>query len=301
MFRKIFIQVSVVAIIILQLSGNLFAGDLKIIHEKTFQTELGKEFKLETNSGDVYISTWDKPEVYVKISGNRKAESKMKFRFEKTDDGIIIKGKRDSWFSWFSWGGVYVKYEIKLPSMYNAEVSTAGGDIKLYDLNGSIDFHTSGGDVFLKNVEGTISTTTSGGEIVIEDNKGKTNASTSGGDIHMKNFNGDISVSTSGGDIILNGNTGKIDASTSGGDIELTYFGINKGIELSTTGGDINVKVPNNFAADADLSTTGGDVSCNLPITSKGKFSSSHLSGRLNGGGPILECTTTGGNIKVED
>jgi hypothetical protein len=276
-----------------------YSRDLKIIHEKTFQTELGKNFKLKTSCGDVYISTWDKPELYVKISGNSKAEEKMKFRFEKSDDGITIEGKHGSLFNWFSGSGMYVKYEIKLPDLYNAKISTAGGDIKLYDLKGVVDFSTSGGDIFIKNTDGPIHSSTSGGDITIEINKGILDLSTSGGDIQVKDFDGDLSVSTSGGDIVLNGKNGKVNASTSGGDINLTYLDSNKGIDLSTTGGDIYVRVPENFSADANLSTTGGDVECDLPITSKGKITASKIKGLLNGGGPKLECSTTGGDIKI--
>jgi DUF4097 and DUF4098 domain-containing protein YvlB len=292
-----------ISVLTLIFSGILitstFARDLKVIHEKTFQTEIGKNFKLKTSSGDVYISTWDKPEVYVKISGNSKAEDKMKFRFEKSDDGVTIEGKHGSWLNWFSGSGIYVKYEVKLPDRYNAKISTAGGDIKLYDLNGAVDFSTSGGDIFVKNTEGPVHSSTSGGDITIELNKGLLDLSTSGGDIHVKDFDGELSASTSGGDIVLSGKNGKVNASTSGGDINLIYLDSNKGIDLSTTGGDIYVKVPEDFSADANLSTTGGDVECDLPITSKGKISASKIRGELNGGGPKLECTTTGGDIKV--
>jgi DUF4097 and DUF4098 domain-containing protein YvlB len=294
------LAISLLSVLLLGiLFTSSFARDLKVIHEKTFQTEMGKNFKLKTGNGDVYISTWDKPEVYVKISGNSKAESKMKFRFEKSDDGITSEGKHESWFNWFSWGGIYVKYEIKLPDNYNANVSTAGGDIKLYDLKGTIDFNTSGGDIFIKNTEGFVHSSTSGGDITLESNNGKMNLSTSGGDIQVRDFEGDLSVSTSGGDIVLEGKNGKVNASTSGGDINLTYIDVNKGIDLSTTGGDIYVKVPESFSADANLSTTGGDVECDLPITSKGRISASKIKGELNGGGPKLECTTTGGDIKI--
>jgi DUF4097 and DUF4098 domain-containing protein YvlB len=296
--RSLLITTILVAIVCFS-STPLLSNDLKVIHEKTFKTEVGKNFKLNTGSGDVYISTWDKPEVYVKISGNKKAASKMKFKFDESENGIKIEGKRESWFSFFSWGGVYVKYEVKLPSRYNADVSTSGGDIKLYDLKGTVEFHTSGGDIFVKNIEGYIHNSTSGGDITVEDNMGQAELSTSGGDIHVKNFNGDLSASTSGGDILLEGRNGKVDASTSGGDIKLAYFETNKGIDLSSTGGDIEVKVPPDFSAYLDLSTTGGDVSCDLPVTSKGKISSSKMKGEINGGGPTLECSTTGGDITV--
>lgn len=279
---------------------NPSVAEEKIIHQKTFNTEFGKDLKLNTSSGDVYVSTWDKQEVYVKISGNQKAKDKVNFKFQNNDNGVEITAKRDSWMNFFSWSGIYLKYEIKLPKNYNAYISTAGGDIKLYDVKGELKLETSGGDVFIKGTDGRSHISTSGGDIVAENNEGTLDVSTSGGDIRVKSFNGDVSASTSGGDIVLMGKNGKISASTSGGDVSLDLNDtMNEGIELSTTGGDIQVRVPANFAANVDLSTTGGDVECDIPLTSKGKISASRIRGEINGGGKILDCSTTGGDIHL--
>ncbi len=279
---------------------NTTLADERVIHEKTFKTEFGKNLKLNTSSGDVYVSTWDKPEVYVKISGNRKAKDKINFKFQNDDEGVEITAKRDSWMNFFSWSGIYLKYEIKLPKNYNAYISTAGGDIKLYDVKGELRLETSGGDVFVKGTNGKNSISTSGGDIISENSQGTLDVSTSGGDIRVKSFDGDVSASTSGGDIVLMGKNGKINASTSGGDVSLDLISdMNEGIELSTTGGDIQVRVPGNFAANVDLSTTGGDVECDIPLTSKGKISASRIRGEINGGGKMLDCSTTGGDIHL--
>ncbi len=290
----------IITLFILTISVSSGFAEERVIHEKTFNTESGKNFKLSTSSGDVYISTWDKSQVYVKISGNRKAKDKVNFKFENNDDGIEITAKKDSWMNFFSWSGIYLKYEIKVPKNYNAYISTAGGDIKLYDINGEIRLETSGGDVFVKGTEGKSSISTSGGDIIAENNDGKLDVSTSGGDIRVKAFNGDVSASTSGGDIVLIGKKGRVNASTSGGDISLELLdATNEGIELSTTGGDIQVRVPGSFSANVDLSTTGGDVECDIPLTSKGKISASRIRGEINGGGKLLDCSTTGGDIHL--
>lgn len=277
----------------------VFAGDTKVIHEKTFKTEAGRNLRLDAASGDVFISTWDKSEVYVKISGNKKAYSKVKFRFDNDNDGVTIVAKRESWISFLSWGGIYLKFEIKIPSNYNTQLSTAGGDVKVAALKGMIKAKTSGGDITIRETRGIINCTTSGGDIHLEENNGEMQLSTSGGDIIVKNFSGNVDLSTSGGDIQISGGDGKVKAETSGGDITLAYSGSNEGISLSTSGGDIFVKVPRDFTARADLATTGGDVECDLPVTSRGKFTSSKLKGEINGGGRLLNCYTTGGDIRV--
>ncbi|MGE5431748.1 MAG: DUF4097 family beta strand repeat-containing protein [Syntrophomonadaceae bacterium] len=282
----------------LGLVSNLMAGELKTIQEKTLPTSAGKKLELNTSSGDVYISTWDRPEVYVKISGNKRAYDKMHFNIEDTGEGVKVLGKSRSWF-FFGWNVMYVKYEIKVPASYNAAIKTSGGDIKIYDLNGSIRFETSGGDISLINTKGYTDLSTSGGDIKLENTSGDMKMSTSGGDIQVHNFNGNLKASTSGGDMNLDGKGGRVEASTTGGDITLNYSDTNYGIDLETSGGDITVKLPGNFSANADLSTSGGEIECKLPITQTGKLSSSKLIGELNGGGKTLHCHTSGGDIKV--
>lgn len=259
---------------------------------------MGKKLELSTSSGDVYISTWDRPEVYVRISGNRKAYDKMHFNIQETGDGVKVSGRNESWFS-FGWNVLYVKYEVKLPASYNAAIKTSGGDIKIYDLDGTIKFETSGGDITLINTKGYTNLSTSGGDIKLENTRGDVKMSTSGGDIQVHNFNGNLKASTSGGDMTLEGRGGSVEASTTGGDIMLNYSDTNYGIDLETSGGDITVKVPGNFQALADLSTSGGEIECKLPVTQTGKLSSSRLKGELNGGGKTLHCYTSGGDIKV--
>lgn len=297
--KKTNLMLLLLPVFFLVAATQLYAGDTKVIHEKTFQTEAGKNLRLDAASGDVYIGTWDKPEVYVKITGNKKAYSKVKFRFDNDHDGVTIVAKRENWISFLSWGGIYLKFDIKVPRNYNPIITTAGGDVKIGELKGVVKVKTSGGDIIVRNTSGMISTTTSGGDIHLHDSNGEMRLSTSGGDIIVKNFEGNVTLSTSGGDIQLTGGEGKVKAETSGGDINLAYTGTNEGIDLSTTGGDIFIKVPRDFTARADLATTGGEVECDLPVTSRGKFTSSKLKGEINGGGRFLNCYTTGGDIRV--
>jgi hypothetical protein len=70
-----------------------------------------------------------------------------------------------------------------------------------------------------------------------------------------------------------------------------------KPLELSTSGGSIRLAVPADFKADLNASTSGGKVDCELPLTGTTKKSS--INGQLNGGGPKVRLSTSGGNIRV--
>ena len=91
-----------------------------------------------------------------------------------------------------------------------------------------------------------------------------------------------------------------MDAGTSGGDIVVKFMGANKGISLSTSGGDISMLLDSDVAADLDFKTTGGDIDIDMETSRVKKVSSTKFQGDINGGGPAIECRTTGGDITVK-
>ena len=304
--KKIFKSLNVLFIILFTTSSfacnvkySRSDGNLKILHEKTFHISPGKELKLDASVGDVIITSWDKSEVYVKILGDKKAEEKIEFSFDNDENSVEIIAKKEGLFNFWS-SGINLRFEIKVPSSFNNDIRTSGGDIKLSHVKGNNQLKTSGGDLHVKNTEGELNITTSGGDIILDENKGNINASTSGGDVQGKNFLGDLYVSTSGGNIHLKGSDSKINAETSGGDIVLEYEGKNKGIELSTSGGDIMIKLPSDFNASAIMSTSGGDISCDLTANNAKKISATKFEADLNKGGNLLDVRTSGGDIVVE-
>jgi DUF4097 and DUF4098 domain-containing protein YvlB len=64
---------------------------------------------------------------------------------------------------------------------------------------------------------------------------------------------------------------------TSGGDIEIDYYGNNKGIEASTSGGGIHVKVPASLKANVYFETSGGDIESNFQIAVQARLNAALL------------------------
>ena len=279
MGKNIKILFFVVSLFIAQI--NIFGQDMKVIEEKTFQISPGKDLKVDASSGSVHISSWDKNEVYIKILGDDKTKDKMEFKFDNDENRVEVIAKRKSWFSgWFS-HGLKLHFEITVPEKFNVKVETGGGSVHTEDISGEINLSTSGGSIKLENV------------------KGEFDVSTSGGSITAFNFQGDLDASTSGGSINLKGSDSKIKAETSGGGISLDYDGVNKGIYLSTSGGGIQINLPEDFNASAELYTSGGGISCDLTANNAKRISRTEFKADLNKGGKSLYAETSGGSINV--
>lgn len=280
--------------------SELDNSNYSTIEEKTFSTTPGKNFVLEAFSGDVAIAASEDSQVYIKVMGNEKTQKKVSIDFENSDDGVTVTAKKRDGWSFFNFGsGVKLKFEVMLPKNYNAKISTSGGDIILSGLTGKINLHSSGGDIKLKDTNGETYVSTSGGDLNATNSIGDLEFKTSGGDVNIQKFNGSVDASTSGGDIYLEGGNGKVRAHTSGGEIELKYTGSNYGIDLASSGGDVKVHLPSDFAADAKMYASGGNISCNLSSTSVVNISSSKYEAQINNGGAPLLLKSSGGDIIV--
>jgi DUF4097 and DUF4098 domain-containing protein YvlB len=288
-------------IITLLLNINLFAKEYKLIMKKHFNISSGELLELKTDAGDIILNTWDKEEIAIEILGNKNAEKKFEFTFDKTDFGLRVIGERkgSNFLSWFK--KIRLKYEIMIPKNFNLKLKTAGGDIVLNDCEGEFDMKTSGGDIEIKNSLGELNCSTSGGDINIEDFDGDCDVSTSGGDITIEFVDGNVFASTSGGNINISSESGKVKAATSGGDIDVNYRGNNYGISLATSGGDINLTLPSNFSADVELKTTGGEIYNNFSHSAGNKITKRKFIGTYNSGGEDIVCKTSGGDITVSE
>jgi DUF4097 and DUF4098 domain-containing protein YvlB len=110
-------------------------------------------------------------------------------------------------------------------------------------------------------------------------------------------------LNTSGGNIEIKSVENTLHASTSGGDVSARLAGPLKGdCKLGTSGGHVRVTVDKTAAFDLDASTSGGGVdAAGLTITiERGGSGRSRLSGKVNGGGPLLKLRSSGGDVVVQ-
>lgn len=211
-----------------------------------------------------------------------------------------------------------VEYRITVPRKFDADVATAGGPISVSRLTGAVNARTSGGGLTFENIDGAVNGRTSGGGIVVRAVNGPALVRTSGGAIRITEVTQDVDASTSGGPILIERNSGRVRAQTSGGGIEIrdatgafeatTSGGAvtaslaaqpKDGCRLSTSGGNITVKLAPGIHMDLDAAATGGRVWTDFPLPRRSHGEERELRAPLNGGGPLLRLRTSGGGIDV--
>lgn len=240
--------------------------------KRSFSVERGGRLDVSAESGDIHITPWDKEEVFVRIEGVAERDSD-RVRMMQSGNTISIR-YRGKW----GWMGHNrnVRFDISVPSQFDVELETAGGDIDIRGtLRGELKGQTSGGDIRLENISGTVTMKTSGGDVSARHIQGSGTLKTSGGDIRVGKADVDLEVVTSGGDIRVESVGKNLIAKTAGGDIEVGDVGGEA--TTSTAGGDISV---GKVAGKATLNTAGGDI-------------------LLRGGSGIVTAKTAGGDVKL--
>ncbi len=299
-------------------------GDLS----RTFEVSYGGTLTLESARGSIEVTSARAAQVTVEVTreipigfGGTGALAPDDFvvSFDHSGENVSIKGEFRDGRKWARGRSrLRVDYRITVPERYELNLTTAGGSIRIADLegdvrsttaggnldigqiNGSVEGRTSGGSISLDGSSGTVEVHTSGGGIRIGRVAGDLRAHTSGGAIEVEEAGGNVTVETSGGGITLRGVRGSIEASTSGGPISATLLDQpERGSTLRTSGGGVTVRLAADIGVSLDAKTSGGDVSTELPITLRGKVGRRALKGKINDGGPSLYIRSSGGSIRI--
>ena len=220
------------------------------------------------------------------------------FEFEISQSGsdIIASAKRLNQNSGWTKNSLSVSFVAYVPHNMVCDLNTSGGSIAISAIHNKLNAKTSGGSIKVKDQNGDMELHTSGGSINISDAKGNVDAHTSGGSINLDNIAGYANVRTSGGGININGQAEFVKASTSGGRIKVDITGLNKSLDLSTSGGSIYASIPKGLGLDLNL--RAHDVDINLENFS-GTAKKDRIEGRMNGGGIPVKMRTSGGGIDV--
>ncbi|MCI0613452.1 DUF4097 domain-containing protein [bacterium] len=258
------------------------------VRTQTFSVNKGDSLQVSVESGDIWISAWEKNEVSITAEG---IDPEDVDSLSMTQSGNVVRVRfSDS----HGWSG-YVRFDIQVPSQFDMNLRTSGGDIRLQGgLTGSINGATSGGDIRLGDVTGRLEMRTSGGDIYAGRIEGDAILHTSGGDIDVQSISSQVDLSTSGGDIRV-GNVGKsLKASTAGGNI--TVGDVGGEATVSTAGGDIQV---GKVSGSATMKTAGGDIVLNgasgvvMAKTAGGDLQLKNVTGSVQG-------ETAGGDVHAE-
>ena len=208
--------------------------------------------RVELDRGDVEVLSHPDSDVRVEARARGVGASSIHFELERRDGEWILTGSTEPWVSWMS-SGPRVAVRIWVPRPCGVEVHTAGGDVEIVGIAGSVGARTSWGSIRVRDVDGPVDAQTSGGSIATRAVRGDVSAETAGGRIDVAGVEGDVHAVTRGDRITLTRVLGDVEAHASGGPIEIDGVaghvvarpsGGGDTPRLRAAGGSVHVRTP---------------------------------------------------------
>ncbi len=311
------------------LSCHSFAQDDKTpTITKTFELNRPGTLNSKSSGGRILVKTHDKNEVEVQVfirkngrvlsPSDRSIDDVLEdfeLEIEKSGSLIYANAKRKTKFRMLKNVGIY--FTIIVPREMSCNVSSSGGGLKIYGVEGTHRFRSSGGSVYLENTsgrteasssggkvqatnhKGNIDLSSSGGGVYLDEARGNVYAHSSGGSVRLKNIHGNVEAGSSGGGVSVSGACPYVKAKSSGGPVRVNISNLSEGLNLTSSGGGVSAIIQNGEELGLDLDLSGSRVRIALKDFS-GQAKKNRVKGRLNGGGIDVYMRSSGGSVNVE-
>jgi hypothetical protein len=176
---------------------------------------------------------------------------------------------------------ISIDYDITLPKSSNIAAATGSGDLTVDNVGATLKAQTGSGSVHANGIHGAATLGSGSGDVDLQQiGPGDVRAETGSGSVHLRGVNGGLKASTGSGDIEVEGQPA-------------TDW------KLSTGSGSISMSLGSGAKFNLVADTGSGSVNVSQPITMQGSLNRHHISGSVNGGGPLVHANTGSGDITV--
>jgi len=286
------------------------------------------DLEVETGSGSIAIhpGSADKVEIHASIRASSgwhvsDSEAEAKVHSLESNPPIVQDGNtirvghiEDKDLS----HNISITYELVVPAATHLRTQSGSGSQTIQGIEGPVDSNTGSGTLKISEIGKEVRARTGSGSIEVDSVHSSLRASTGSGSIRALGIAGGLNASTGSGSVKLEQTApGDVEVSTGSGGIELA--GVKGSIHVSTgsgsiraegepagewrlrtASGSVTVRLPEQAAFDVEARTSSGHIESSHPITVQGTISPRELRGKARGGGPLLELSTSSGNIHIE-
>ncbi len=301
------------------LTGGALTGFVyERVEERAFTTGGEPMLKINAYRGLISVESTDDPVVRINVAASTGLEDvqageqvlrHLQLEWGQAGDVITLTAVNPHEtavsLSWHEDEKLDLVIKVTVPRSCHLEVLTGSGSIRLGEVAGDVRLKTGRGTIFCRLVEGTVTAENDRGDIVV---------SRCQGDVNLATKHGGIRTGTIGGRAVLSAVTG---------DIEI--YSARLGLMVRTDGGNVVAGIPKQFSGEALVETNGGSVTLkidpaamvaidatsiwgkirlsplahsNLPlVTESGGLGQRRLTGKLNGGGSVIQVRASGGHV----
>jgi len=253
---------------------------------KTYPVSGHVKMRVETDDGAVRVSTGDIKQVEIRVVySGYKLDKDLRVNMEQNGDTVEVLAKTSGGWGWH-WGANHtaLRVEVHMPKDADLYARTGDGSVEADSISGNVDVTTGDGHITVQGAKGNIRFHTGDGHIEARGLDGSVDASSGDGHINVEGRFDSLRIKTGDGSVTARAGAGSKMASS---------------WDIHTGDGSVDLVIPGDLQANIDASTHDGHISLGLPVTVEGTFSSSKISGTLNGGGNTQTIRTGDGSSHV--
>jgi len=125
----------------------------------------------------------------------------------------------------------------------------------------ALDLDSGGGNMQVSGIQSTVTLTSSGGDVSLSGSGSAATVDSGGGNLSLSDLSGFLKFTTSGGDVDGRDLTSpNVTTDSGGGNVALTFTSVPAKIEVTSSGGDVNIVLPRGATQYAvTVVANGGD------------------------------------------
>ena len=234
---------------------------------KSFNVGTAPQLRIETTDANVTLRAANVKTIEARVytSGWRIGPGDVHVVDHQSGDLVEIEIKVPALH--FNLGNRWVKIEVQVPSATKTDVHTDDGNVRADGLRGPARLITHDGNIDGEGFDGALEASSGDGNIRV---RGKFSA------LNLRSGDGNIDAAVAPGSRMTTGWT------------------------VHTGDGGVTLRLPDGFAANLDAHTGDGHITVDLALTTEGGIHEDSVSGKLNGGGPLLTVRTGDGSVHLE-
>jgi DUF4097 and DUF4098 domain-containing protein YvlB len=246
-------------------------------------------------SGDIKITSWDKPQVQVHA-----VSETGDIRFDASTSRVTLEVERQSGDD-----DDDTHFELMVPRDARVSASSISGEVTVKGA-GELEATSISGDVAASNVTGRAALQSVSGSISASDLGGAVKANAVSGDIELNGVTGDLQVQTVSGEMKLRAiKSSYVRTQTVSGDVEFDGTVDPKGrYEFNSHSGSFTLALPRGVGATVSMRGYSGDFNSSCAMTlmpggSSGEGRNKNMTFQIGSGGARFSIETFSGDVTI--
>lgn len=253
--------------------------------------------EIENMAGSVRVIGWDRPEVEVKGTLGRGAES---LDFSGNPRRIHIEVGTDG-----NPHGVQSDLEIRIPAGSRLEIESFSAGITVTDVKGSVRVENVNGEISVSGTSDEVDLETVNGGVEVSCRCTRTHAESVNGPVTVRGASGEIEASTVNGTLVVEGGSfDRATLETVNGSIRFEgELGPKASLQIESVGGSVELLLPAKTSADFSITSFSGSIANELEGTTASRTSKyaseKELAFSMGSGDASVHVNTLSGDVTL--